>query len=61
MNLNDFDMKLLPVLRALLEERSVTRAARRVGLTEERSVTRAARRVGLTSNGPVPPPSGCGC
>ncbi len=34
MNLNDFDLNLLPVLRALLEERSVTRAARRVGLSQ---------------------------
>jgi hypothetical protein len=34
LNLNDFDLNLLPVLRALLEERSVTRATCCVGLTQ---------------------------
>lgn len=43
MNLNDFDMNLLPVLRALLEERSVTRAARRVGLTQSATSGALAR------------------
>lgn len=43
MNLNDFDMNLLPVLRALLEERSVTRAARRVGLTQSATSAALAR------------------
>jgi len=43
MNLNDFDMNLLPVLRALLEERSVTRAARRVGLTQSATSSALAR------------------
>ena len=43
MNLNDFDMNLLPVLRALLEERSVTRASRRVGLTQGATSAALAR------------------
>lgn len=43
MNLSDFDMNLLPVLRALLEEGSVTRAARRVGLTQSATSSALAR------------------
>lgn len=34
MNLNSLDMNLLPVLNALLEERHVTRAGKRVGLSQ---------------------------
>jgi DNA-binding transcriptional LysR family regulator len=43
MNLNDFDLNLLPVLRALLEERSVTRASKRVGLTQGATSAALAR------------------
>lgn len=32
--LSDIDLNLLPILRALLEERSVTKAAKRVGLSQ---------------------------
>lgn len=34
MNLNSLDLNLVPVLRALLEERNVTRAGQRVGLSQ---------------------------
>lgn len=44
MNINAFDLNLLPIFEALLEERSVSRAATRVGLSQP-AMSNAIRRM----------------
>jgi DNA-binding transcriptional LysR family regulator len=52
MNINSFDLNLLPVLEAMLEERNVSRAAARVGLSQP-ALSNAIRRMRETFNDPL--------
>jgi DNA-binding transcriptional LysR family regulator len=52
MNISSFDLNLLPILEAMIEERNVSRAAKRVGLSQP-ALSNAIRRMREAFNDPL--------